>query len=147
MKHALKTGLLAGQTQCKDCCNVLAKHTRYVEQHVEKFNLTLQSVLWLLGGVGVDILITREPVTVLQLCMQFTPYTVSQRVTVAVYKAHYFSHATTTCCVHYHSCGLAVYVVSCLGRFVLLMCALFLSGVEWRYHCCWYCYCSTCSRD
>jgi len=27
------------------------------------------------------------------------------------------------------------------------MYALLVSGVEWCYHCCWYCYCITCSWD
>lgn len=37
----------------KNAINILGKHTKYLEQHVEKFDLTLWSVLWLPGGIRV----------------------------------------------------------------------------------------------
>lgn len=60
----------------KNAINILGKHTRYLYQHVEKFDLALWSVLWLPGGMrgGVDMLIMREPTHNLQT-LQIVPNT------------------------------------------------------------------------
>jgi hypothetical protein len=42
---------LLGRHTVKIAINILAKYTRYVKQHVEKFDLTLWRVLWLPPGV------------------------------------------------------------------------------------------------
>jgi hypothetical protein len=59
--------LLLDRHTVKNDINILGKHTRYLYQHVEKFDLALWSVLWLSGGM-------REPTHNLQT-LQIVPNT------------------------------------------------------------------------